>query len=102
MNCNIAMRNICTGVLMGCLPVPSFDPDAANHLDRDLVLEAFAAAYPDHPIRPDKQADDGSCGTFTMGPLMGLWEWLDFDEEPVERGPGWAANAYRVIMADQS
>lgn len=101
MQCNIAMRNLCTGALMGCLPVPEWDPGNDADLDRDLVLEAFVAAYPDHEIRPHQRASDNTCGTFTMGPLMGLWEWLDFGEEPVERDAAWASAIYRAVVSDQ-
>lgn len=100
LKCHIAMRNLYTGALIGCIPVPAWDPcsDDPEETSRDLVTETFDAAYPNDPVRPFGRADDGSCGTFTMGPLIGLWEWLDFGEEPVERDQKWATWAYRQVQ----
>jgi hypothetical protein len=100
MICRIALRNIATGALCGCLPVPDFDPDSDADMQRDLVAETFAA-YDGGHAKPFQRAADGSCGTFTYGPLVGLWEWLDFGEEPVQRDGRWATSVYRGILEDQ-
>ncbi len=95
-HCSIALRNL-EGKLIGTIDVPDFDLDRA--IDRDLPMEAFVAAYPNHLVRPYKEAEDGSCGLYTAGPLVGVWEWLDFGEEPVD---SWASDAamhlYRELI----
>lgn len=99
MKCRIALRNIATGRLVGVIDVPDWDPDNPKDGERDLVAEAFGAQA--LTMVPLQQAADGSCGTFGWGPLIGLWEWLDFGEEPVERDDKWATEVYHAILEDQ-
>lgn len=96
--CYLALRNLTPGTLIGLIPVPRWDPSDPEDESRDLVGEAFDLAYPDHPIRPHGRADDGSCGTFTAGPMTGTWEWLDFGEQPVERGEDWARHVLQSLV----
>lgn len=95
----IAMRNVGTGRLMGCLPVP--DGGAPS---LDAVRRAFEAAYPTEGISPtEHHAHDLSVGLFGIGPLVGLWEWVDEPERPLpDLGPTWAASAYRQVMRDHA
>lgn len=82
MRCHIALYNL-QGSFIGVLEAPDFDPcsDDPAEAARDLPAETFANAYGGLVV-PERRADDGSCGTFTMGPLTGVWEWLDFGDMP--------------------
>lgn len=99
MHCTIALRNIATGALVGRLTVPDWDPNNDEDLKRDLVAETFGAC--NLAMSTGIQAADGSCGLFHWGPLTGLWEWLDFGEEPVDRDEKWATSVLHAIQADQ-
>jgi hypothetical protein len=97
-HCHVALRNIGTGALIGVLEVPTWDPNNDADLSRDLIAETFAASL--LTIKPDKSAADNSCGTFVVGPLIGLWEWLDFGEQPVSRNEAWATRVYTAVLED--
>lgn len=100
-HCHVALRNIGTGALIGVLEVPTWDPNnEADCIDRDLIAETFAASL--LSMKPDMRSTDHSCGTFVVGPLIGLWEWLDFGEQPVTRNEMWASEVYTGILEDQS
>lgn len=96
--CQIALRNL-QGGFIGCIPVPSWNPNDPEDETRDLVTEAFDAY--NAGAKPFQRAADWSCGTFTMGPLLGLWEWLDFGEEPGDWSPAMADATYKGILEDQ-
>lgn len=98
-HCHIALRNIATGALIGVLQVPTWSPDDPEDETRDLVTETFDADP--NGMKPFQRAADWSCGTFTWGPLMGLWEWLDFGEQPAPRNDAWATDVYHAILADE-
>jgi hypothetical protein len=110
-HCHIALRNIFTGALIGVMQVPNWSPDDPEDETRDLVTKTFDAAKIPNGMKPFRRAADWSWGTFTWGPLMGLWEWLDFGEQPAQwldfgeqpapRNDAWAKDVHQAILADE-